>query len=142
MIDFHLDHLKIQNILEENSFFIKNPYLYKVINKFSFQFITKDDEIIQFVHKKCKFNIIIIDKFINTQNNCKLNDAFIVYFDYIVLLIESSKISLLLSFFLLNKESMIYCISDNVRSKLELLKNESEKKHIFRFSEEDERLFI
>ncbi|KAK8871697.1 hypothetical protein M9Y10_007437 [Tritrichomonas musculus] len=94
---------------------------------------------IQNFQRKNKFNIIVIDEYINSQNKCDISDFFIVCFDYTILLIHSTDFSLFLSLFELNSESVIYCTSENVKRKIEQSGNQEIH---FRFSEDNDHLLI
>ncbi|KAK8850242.1 hypothetical protein M9Y10_018367 [Tritrichomonas musculus] len=130
-------------MLDQTTIKIQNQYLNKLIQKFVFYIVTKDNSyIIQFFQKKNKSGIIIIDQYINTQSNSNLDDYFIICFDYTSILIPISDISLLFPFFSINEESVIYCLSEEIKLKLQQLRNMNNSKFRFNFSEGNNRLFI
>ncbi|KAK8833767.1 hypothetical protein M9Y10_040365 [Tritrichomonas musculus] len=73
------------------------------------------------------------------KNECNTSDFYIIIFDYTLLLIPSSDFPSLFPYFELNSESIFYCISEDVKNKI----NQSGKqRNHFRFSEEKDRLLI
>ncbi|KAK8871532.1 mitogen-activated protein kinase kinase kinase [Tritrichomonas musculus] len=131
---------KIQSIFDRKLLHICNPRLNKVIQKFKFDLFSESFQTsIHNFQRKNKFNIIVIDEYINSQNKCDISDFFIVCFDYIILLIQPTDFSLFLSLFEFNSESIIYCTSENVKKKIEQFGNQ--RIH-FRFSEDNDHLLI
>ena len=93
---------------------IKNIYLNKILDKFSFYQLPEGDIKINNIFQKSKHEIIIIDALNTIERSTPTN--IIICFDYKLLIIHLSQISLLFSFLSLNNTSKIYCISAYIKS--------------------------
>lgn len=134
---------EFENLLKENPFNFYNPYLNKIMQKITFNLITKENpKNLENFQKKSNFGIIVIDEYINSSVNSNLTDFFVICFDYIVILIPSSEISLLSSFFSLNEKSVIYPLSDITKTKIQQIKESQNKIINFQFNENNNNLLV
>ncbi len=133
----------IQNIFDKKLFHFSNIYLDETIQNFNFFLIPVDYQyILESFQNNNKYNIIVIDEYIHPQNKCDTNDFFIICFDYNLLLIPSSDISLIFTILSSKKESIIYCISKKAKEKIDEAEKSFKPNMHFRFSEENDRSSI
>ena len=88
---------------------IRNPYLKNIFNEFVFHQYQKDEDIPLF-NQKIKKGIFIID--FCTKSRQKDAYDIILCYDYKLIILQSIEIGELFSFFSINKESLIYNISE------------------------------
>ena len=109
--------------LRDKTIKTQNYYLDKVVQNFSFEIFTKDkNDISHLLQKTENTKFIIIDKYI--EKDCKYEfgeDFYIVCFDYSLIMIQSTIISLFLQFLSQNENITIYCYSNQIKDDIEIL---------------------
>ena len=115
---------KLKPYLSRKDTLLTNPKLKQIVADFDFNLINNEDLSLLIINSlKNESQIIIIDKI----NECFKRNYFVICFDQQIFLIDPSNLHQIQNFFLLNKNSIIYFLSNSKPDFTKIIKNNFNK---------------